>query len=75
MQTDPLQLTGRTFGNCVDDDNLAGKVVRIGAELAAKEGLDGGYRVVFNNGPDSGQVVFHIHMHVLGGRQMNWPPG
>lgn len=58
-----------------DDDNLAGKVVRIGAELAAKEGLDGGYRVVFNNGPDSGQVVFHIHMHVLGGRQMNWPPG
>ena len=59
----------------VEDDKLAGKIVRVGAELAVKEGLNGGYRVVFNNGPDSGQVVFHIHMHVLGGRQMNWPPG
>jgi histidine triad (HIT) family protein len=58
-----------------EDDGLAGKVVRVGAELAAQEGLDGGYRVVFNNGPDGCQTVFHIHMHVLGGRQMNWPPG
>ena len=57
------------------DDKLAGKLVRVGAELAAKEGLDGGYRVVFNNGADGCQTVFHIHMHVLGGRQMNWPPG
>lgn len=57
------------------DDTLAGKIVRIGAELAKQEGLDGGYRVVFNNGSDAGQLVFHIHMHVLGGRQMNWPPG
>jgi len=58
-----------------EDDGLAGKVIRIGAQLAAQEGLDGGYRVVFNNGPDGCQTVFHIHMHVLGGRQMNWPPG
>ncbi len=57
------------------DDSLTGKIVRVGAELAHKEGLDGGYRVVFNNGADGCQTVFHIHMHVLGGRQMNWPPG
>lgn len=57
------------------DDGLVGKIIRVGAELAEKEGLESGCRVVFNNGPDAGQVVFHIHLHVLGGRQLNWPPG
>jgi histidine triad (HIT) family protein len=44
-------------------------------EIAAKEGLDGGYRLVFNTGPDAHQTVFHVHMHLLGGRPMGWPPG
>lgn len=57
------------------DDLLIGKMVRTGAELAAQEGLDGGYRIIFNNGPEGGQVVFHIHMHVLGGRQLRGPLG
>ncbi len=48
--------------------------MRIGNELAAKEGADQ-YRVVFNNGEQAGQSVFHIHMHILGGRSMQWPPG
>lgn len=48
------------------DDLLIGKMVRTGAELAAQEGLDGGYRIIFNNGPEGGQIVFHIHMHVFG---------
>ena len=63
-----------------EDDALVGKVIRTGTEIAKAEGLAGGatekgYRMVFNNGPDSGYAVFHIHLHVLGGRKMTWPPG
>ena len=43
--------------------------------IAADEGLGNGYRVVSNVGPDAGQSVPHLHLHVLGGRQMAWPPG
>lgn len=57
------------------DDGLVGKIIRVGAKLAEREGLEHGCRVIFNNGPDAGQVVFHIHLHVLGGRKLNWPPG
>ena len=57
------------------DDGLIGKIVRTGAELAAREGLANGYRVIFNNGSDGCQVVFHIHMHILGGRQLRGPLG
>ena len=45
-------------------------------QVAADEGVaDGGYRVVFNTGPDAGQTVHHVHAHVLGGRPLEWPPG
>jgi len=44
-------------------------------KVAAEEGLDGGYRMVFNTGAEAGQTVFHTHLHVLGGRSMQWPPG
>lgn len=44
-------------------------------EIAAQEGLDNGYRLVLNTGPDAHQTVFHAHLHVLGGRAMGWPPG
>lgn len=45
-------------------------------QLAESEGLTaGGYRLVINEGPDAGQTVFHLHLHLLGGRQMGWPPG
>jgi histidine triad (HIT) family protein len=44
-------------------------------EIAAQEGLGSGYRLVFNTGPDAHQTVFHVHMHLLGGRAMGWPPG
>jgi len=43
--------------------------------IADEEGLDGGYRLVLNTGPDAHQTVFHVHMHLLGGRAMGWPPG
>lgn len=58
-----------------DHEKLIGKIVRIGADLAAQEGLDGGYRAIFNNGPDGCQVVLHVHMHILGGRQLRGPLG
>jgi histidine triad (HIT) family protein len=44
-------------------------------EVAEQEGLDGGYRLVLNTGPDAHQTVPHAHLHVLGGRSMGWPPG
>ncbi len=58
-----------------EDEKLIGKMVRVGAQLAAENGISNGYRAVINNGADAGQLVFHIHMHILGGRPMNWPPG
>ncbi len=50
-------------------------LVTLAAEVAADEGLGQGYRLVFNTGPDAGQAVFHTHLHLLGGRNLGWPPG
>ena len=58
-----------------EDDSLVGKIMRVGARLAAENGIGDNFRVIFNNGADAGQTVFHIHMHILGGRPMSWPPG
>ena len=59
-----------------DDDALVGEMVRAAAAIATEQGLaDRGYRTVFNCNADAGQTVFHIHLHVLGGRKMSWPPG
>lgn len=58
-----------------DDDRLLGKMLRVAGLVAAENGIADGYRTVINNGADAGQVIFHIHMHVLGGRSMSWPPG
>jgi histidine triad (HIT) family protein len=58
------------------DDSLVGEIVRRAAAIASERGLAaGGYRTVFNTNRDAGQTVFHIHMHLLGGRHMGWPPG
>ena len=58
------------------DDDLVGAMVRAGATIAKDRGFDGsGFRTVFNCNAQAGQTVFHIHLHVLGGRVMTWPPG
>ena len=58
------------------DDGLVGSMVRCAARRARERGVDGsGYRTVFNCNSDAGQTVFHIHLHVLGGRRLGWPPG
>jgi histidine triad (HIT) family protein len=58
------------------DQALVGQLVRRAAAIAAEKGYaDRGYRTVFNCNAEAGQTVFHIHLHVLGGRAMTWPPG
>jgi histidine triad (HIT) family protein len=58
------------------DDGLVGELVRTAAAIAKKNGhAETGYRTVFNSNADAGQTVFHIHLHLLGGRRMTWPPG
>lgn len=59
-----------------DDERLLGRLLAFTAEVASELGLDhGGYRIVTNTGPDAGQSVAHLHLHLLGGRHMTWPPG
>ncbi|MBT3046043.1 MAG: histidine triad nucleotide-binding protein [gamma proteobacterium symbiont of Ctena orbiculata] len=58
------------------DQALLGKLTLAAQKIAKDEGIDGsGYRLVLNCNSDAGQSVFHIHMHLLGGRGMSWPPG
>ncbi len=66
-----------SLGDAVADDRpLLGHLLRTAAEIAKREGLDeSGYRLVINNGEGGGQAVFHLHVHLLGGRKLGWPPG
>lgn len=60
----------------MDHEALVGKLYLAAKEVARKEGIsESGYRTVMNCGEGAGQSVFHIHLHVLGGRKMKWPPG
>jgi len=59
-----------------EDDQIVGELIRRASALAKDRGVSaGGYRIVFNTNRDAGQTVFHIHLHLLGGRSMHWPPG
>jgi histidine triad (HIT) family protein len=58
------------------DEALLGHLLRVAARVANEQGLsESGYRTVVNTGAGAGQSVFHLHLHVLGGRSLNWPPG
>jgi histidine triad (HIT) family protein len=57
------------------DQALLGHLLLTVKLIAEQEGLANGYRVVINTGADGGQTVYHMHLHILGGRQMDWPPG
>lgn len=58
------------------DAGLVGKVLTVARDLARELGIERtGYRMVINHGPHGGQSVFHLHLHLLGGRSMGWPPG
>ena len=58
-----------------EDEALVGHLFLVAQQMAAEEGLTGGYRTVFNCGPEAGQSVDHLHLHLLGGRSFAWPPG
>jgi histidine triad (HIT) family protein len=58
------------------DEAILGHLLRVAARVANEQGLsESGYRTVINTGAGAGQSVFHLHVHVLGGRALNWPPG
>lgn len=58
-----------------EDQPLLGHLLLTAAQVAEQEGLEEGFRIVINNGKEGGESVPHLHVHLLGGRQMNWPPG
>jgi histidine triad (HIT) family protein len=59
-----------------DDLPLIGKLVDVARQIAKEKGIEkDGYRLIFNVNEGAGQTVFHIHLHLIGGRKMNWPPG
>ncbi|MEH2070490.1 MAG: histidine triad nucleotide-binding protein [Nostoc sp.] len=57
------------------DHPLLGHLLLTAKRVAQEAGLKNGYRVVINTGDDGGQTVYHLHVHILGGRQLHWPPG
>jgi histidine triad (HIT) family protein len=66
----------RTLNDLTEEDKaLAGHILFTAQRLAVEQGCEEGFRVVMNCNPKGGQTVYHIHMHVLGQRQMHWPPG
>lgn len=75
-----LVLPKKHFVNCLDmtadDERLVGYAYRTAGEIAREKGFaDSGFRIVQNNGSGAGQSVFHIHFHILAGREFAWPPG
>ncbi|NJL81980.1 MAG: histidine triad nucleotide-binding protein [Chloroflexaceae bacterium] len=58
-----------------EDEALLGHLLLVAKQVAAQLGLSNGYRLAINNGQDGGQTVFHLHLHLLGGRSLKWPPG
>ena len=72
----PKQHIATTDDLTEDYEVIAGKMIIAAAEIARREGLsEKGYRLVMNCKEHGGQMVYHIHMHLLGGRQLGWPPG
>ena len=60
----------------IEDKDILGKMILLAKDLAKKHNIDeNGYRTVFNCNDDGGQTVFHIHLHLIGGRSLGWPPG
>ena len=54
---------------------MLGRLMLVAGKVAKEQGLENGFRVVVNDGADGAQSVYHLHLHVIGGRQMGWPPG
>jgi len=72
----PKKHVPTTLALSADDDPLVGRLIRAAARLARERSVaEDGYRLVVNTNPAAGQSVYHLHVHLLGGRGMTWPPG
>ena len=71
----PKKLIPRIADAEEGDSETIGHLLLVANKVAQAEKLDQGFRIVINNGSDGGETVPHLHVHVLGGRQMKWPPG
>ncbi len=71
----PKKVVKRVGDASIEDQPLLGHLLLTAAKIADSLNLEGGYRIVINNGMDGGETVPHMHVHVLGGRRMSWPPG
>jgi len=75
IQIIPKKHIERVADASESDTELLGKLILIARKIAAQRTLEKGYRIVVNNGAQAGQTVFHLHVHLLGGRRFTWPPG
>ena len=71
----PKKVIGRIADASPEDHKVLGHMLLKAPEIAKKENLSNGFRLVINNGPDAGESVPHLHLHIIGGRKMSWPPG
>ena len=71
----PRKLIPRVAEATLADEALIGHLLLVAKKVAHDLKLEKGFRIVINNGPDGGETVPHLHVHVLGGRHLNWPPG
>jgi len=71
----PKQVIPRIGEAQQEDQTVLGHLLLVAGKVARMEGVEKGFRVVINNGSEGGETVPHLHIHVLGGRQMSWPPG
>ena len=72
----PKRLIPRVGEARDSDEAVLGKLLLAARDIAKSQGLDrSGYRLVINNGPDAGEAVPHLHVHLIGGRPLDWPPG
>tara|TARA_B100000003_G_scaffold188536_1_gene184980 strand:- start:77 stop:418 length:342 start_codon:yes stop_codon:yes gene_type:complete len=71
----PIKEIEKVSDSTTDDVELLGHLLHTSKHIAEKYQLDNNYRLIINNGAKAGQSVFHLHIHLLGGRDLNWPPG
>ena len=71
----PRKLIARVGEATLEDQSLLGHLLLVAGKVAEQQELKKGFRIVINNGPAGGESVPHLHVHVMGGRQLGWPPG
>ena len=71
----PRRHVAQTLDLTANDGPVLGRIVEVANQIARERGLEDGFRLVVNNGPGAGQTVYHLHVHLLGGRALSWPPG